>query len=82
MTDHFTPVLIIPPPPPSQITVKLQFALGVYVLYILKLVIRKFLIPEQRQISFLSIAALKFETAMLWLEVPTVLWLFQEVGEV
>jgi hypothetical protein len=46
MTDNFTPVLIIPPPTPSQIIVKLQFALGIYVPYILKLVIRKFLIPE------------------------------------
>lgn len=73
MTDNFTPVLIIPLPCPSQIIVKLQFSLGVYVPYILKLFIRKFLIPEQRQMS---------ERAVLWLEFPTVLRLFQEIGEV
>jgi hypothetical protein len=59
MTDNFTPILIIPPSRP-------EFALGVYVPYILKLVIRKFLIPEQRQISFLPIDAPMSETAMLW----------------
>jgi len=62
--------------------VKLQFALGVYVLYTLKLVIRKFLISEQQQISFLSIAAQMSETSMLWLEFPTILWLFQKIAEV
>lgn len=61
---------------------KLQFALGVYVPYILKLVVRKFLKSKQRQISFLSSATTMSEIAVLWLEFSTVLWLFQENAEV
>jgi hypothetical protein len=86
MTDNFTPVLIIPPfprphTPPSQI-IELQLTIGVYVPYILKLAVRKFLTPEQRQISFLFVAAQMSSKTMLKMEFPSVLWLFQEIAEV